>query len=153
MRVGNLVILLDDFINIVGLLLAFIIPMQDGYKGVPSNRDDFLVYIKGDYLYKATAKVSFERQMIKSKGICDMGLAVENSQLLESPEFIEHAKYFPDISMLLLWNTKETYIYKTPKNWEETLERLYIYSKISKRENISLDYAISLPSKTLAVGF
>ena len=92
--------------------------MEDGYKGVPNNRDDFAVYIKGDYFYKATAEVNYERQMIKSKGICDMGLGVENSQLMESPEFIEHAKFFADISMLLLWNTRETYIYKTPKNWD-----------------------------------
>ena len=48
--------------------------MSDGYKGEPNNRDDFMIYVKSDYLYSATAKVYYERQMIKSKGICDMGL-------------------------------------------------------------------------------
>lgn len=59
--------------------------MDDGYKGVPNNREDFAIYVKGDYLYKATAQVYYERQMIKSKGICDFGLTIENSQLMESP--------------------------------------------------------------------
>jgi hypothetical protein len=46
--------------------------------------------------------------------------------------------------MLILWNTRETYIYKTPKDWDDSFERLYIYNKISKRENLSLDYVVSL---------
>jgi hypothetical protein len=48
--------------------------MSDGYKGEPNNRQDFAVYVKNDYLYTASLKVYYEKQMIKSKGICDMGL-------------------------------------------------------------------------------
>ena len=56
--------------------------MEDGYQGVPNNRDDFAIYVKGDYLYKAKLKINFERQMIKNKGICDIGLKIEDSQIM-----------------------------------------------------------------------
>ncbi len=59
---------------------------------------------------------------------------------------------FNDERLLVLWNTDETYIYKLPANSEEHLERMYIYNKISKRDNLSLDYAVSLPQRLLAVG-
>jgi hypothetical protein len=50
--------------------------MNDGYKGDPNHRSDFAVYAKTDYLFTATAKVYYERQMIKEKGICDVGLEI-----------------------------------------------------------------------------
>jgi len=40
-----------------------------------------VIYVKSDYLYTATAKVFYERQMIKSKGIYDMGLEVEQTEM------------------------------------------------------------------------
>ena len=52
----------------------FIISLNDGYQGVPNNRSDFAIYVKGDHLYSCPLGVYFERQMIKNKGICDVGL-------------------------------------------------------------------------------
>ena len=55
--------------------------------------------------------------------------------------------------MLVLWNSHETYVYTVPKLCQQRLKRLYIYNKISRRENLSLDYAVSLPLKLMAVGY
>ena len=71
-----------------GAKFVFIVALQDGYKGVPNNREDFLVYVKGDHLYACSASVFNERQMIKNKSICDLALSLRAPALLESPEFI-----------------------------------------------------------------
>lgn len=58
-----------------GSKFIFLVPMSDGYKGVPNHRDDLMLYVKGDNLYMVKTDVFNERQMIKSKGICDVDLA------------------------------------------------------------------------------
>ena len=59
--------------------------MNDGYQGEPNTRKDVAIYIKSDYLYVGTARMHFERQLIKLKGICNMGLEIKDSRLMESP--------------------------------------------------------------------
>ncbi len=136
-----------------GAKFVFMVALQDGYRGVPNNREDLLVYVKGDHLYSSRVSVFNERQMIKNKSICEVALTLQPPSLLESPEFIERQKHLPDCSLLILWDNNETYLYRTPVLMGQPLERLHIYSKISKRENQSLDYAVSLQSKLMAVGF
>lgn len=68
--------------------------MEDGYKGVPNNREDFFMYVKADHLYTSKAKIYYERQMIKNKSICDTGLSIQDSDIVESPEYIDNSKYF-----------------------------------------------------------
>ncbi len=79
--------------------------MSDGYKGIPNNRQDFLVYVKGDHLYTAKLEVYYERAMIKTKGICDIALHLQEVNLIESPEYIEDQKFLPDANLLILGNS------------------------------------------------
>jgi WD40 repeat protein len=73
--------------------------------------------------------------------------------LHESPEYIENAQWLRHESVLVLWNAHETYVYALPHLQGQGLKRLFIYNKISRRENLSLDYAVSLPLKVMAAGY
>lgn len=56
--------------------------MNDGYQGVPNNREDFLLFVKADNLYTSKAKLYYERQLIKNKSICDIGLTIQDSGIV-----------------------------------------------------------------------
>jgi hypothetical protein len=91
--------------------------------------------------------------MIKNKGICDFGMELGTLELHESPEYIENVCWLRDECLLVLWNANETYIYSLPAIQGQGLKRLHIYNKISRRENLSLTYAVSLPLKIMAAGY
>jgi hypothetical protein len=74
--------------GLFGCKYFFFVAMIDGYYGLPNNRNDFVIYVKGDHLYTAKAKVFYERAMIKNKGICDFSFHLDPPELLESPEYI-----------------------------------------------------------------
>jgi hypothetical protein len=43
------------------------------------------VFVRGDHLYSCALGVTFERQLIKNKGICDFGVQLGTLELHESP--------------------------------------------------------------------
>jgi hypothetical protein len=138
---------------IFGAKYFFLSALADGYQGVPNSRSDYALYVKGDHLYSCALSVGFEKQLIKNKGLCDVSLRFHPPQLHESPEYIENAKELAHERLLVLWNSHETYVYALPTLLGQQLRRLHIYNKISRRENLSLDYAVSLPLRLMAVGY
>ena len=112
-----------------------------------------MLYVKGDNLFGVNLGISYERQMIRHRGICDFKFTTSHNRIYQSPEYVEGQKLLSKERMVILWSHQETFVYKLPSFKGEDLEILYIYSKISRRENVSIDYAISVPLKVMAVAF
>lgn len=45
--------------TLFGSKFFFMCTLQDGYRGVPNNREDFALFVKGDHLYSSNLQVFF----------------------------------------------------------------------------------------------
>ena len=45
--------------QLIGAKYLFVIGLQDGYRGNPNHREDFLIFVKGDHLYSCPLLVYY----------------------------------------------------------------------------------------------
>lgn len=49
--------------------------MEDGYQGVPYQRNDQMLFFTNQYMFQAQIVTKYERSLLKSKSLCSINFS------------------------------------------------------------------------------
>lgn len=113
-----------------------ILDMEDGYKGVPFERTDLLLYFTNEYMFCAEIFIKYERGLIKSKNLCNIDISFASKPSIAHFEWTAHFAYLHRISLLICWNQSETFVFTTPRKLNQKIELMHVFDKIMKRNKL-----------------